>query len=161
MRHNLNETEILEWSILSTLLQPPSRPMVDDTWKWNLDTSGQFNTRSLSQYLASNGNIQNAALYKNIWKGPIPKNVRFFLWEVSYGNINTANTLIRKAPWIVSGPSCCAPCHRSRESLVHIFVLCEYIQSFLEQILDFFQLSYEFLKQSSHLSEYASYRSSS
>ena len=70
--------------------------MIEDTWKWILDKSSQFSSKSLSHYLASEGNTHHAAFYKNIWRGPIPKKFRFFQWEVGHGSVNTTDTLIKK-----------------------------------------------------------------
>lgn len=61
-----------------------------------------------------------------IWKGPIPKKIRFFLWEVSLGSINTGDFLIKKAPWIASAPNWCVLCHHSGESIIHILVFCDF-----------------------------------
>lgn len=118
---------IIEWSELSTLLLPPNSPTMDDTWRWILDKSSQFTSKSLAHHLASCGIEQKSTLYKNIWRGLIPRNIRFFLWKVNDGSINTVDVLIKKAPWIVSAPNWRVLCHHALIGLLwfHTIILGE------------------------------------
>lgn len=107
-------------------------------WKWNLDKSGNYKAKFLSQQLASKGSLHNADLYRNIWRDPIPKKIKFYIWEVSHGSIITADVFPKKTPWIVSAPSWCTFCHKNCESLIHILITCDYTQSFQTRILTAF-----------------------
>lgn len=65
-------------------------------------------------------------------EGPIPKKIKLFLWEFSHVCINTANTLIKKAPWLIS-----TLCHKSCETIMHLFGTYEYAHAFWSKLLVF------------------------
>lgn len=64
----------------------------------------QFSLKLVSRHLSSCGNDQNASLYKNIWKGLVPKKIWFLIWEVSHGSTDTTDIIIKKVPCIVCLP---------------------------------------------------------
>ncbi|TYK13852.1 autophagy protein 5 isoform X2 [Cucumis melo var. makuwa] len=66
---------------------------VEDTLRWKLDKSGHFTSKSFIHHLSYCGININAALSKNIWRGPI--DWFFFLGKISHGRINTADVLNR------------------------------------------------------------------
>lgn len=85
LRRNLYDVEIQEWTTLSTLPLAHRDNTTEDKWKWKLERTGQFTTKSLALHFAFNGQRHNAPLYKNIWKGPIPKKILIFLSKRLHG----------------------------------------------------------------------------
>lgn len=74
LRQHLNEAEIDEWTIMSTILISPASPTGEDTWKWSLDKSCQFYSKSITHHLASGGNVLNTLPYIEIFeKVPFPR----------------------------------------------------------------------------------------
>ncbi|MDV3193985.1 MAG: hypothetical protein Q8835_02940, partial [Sweet potato little leaf phytoplasma] len=133
-RRNLNDDEFHEWASLSHRLSSFSTKEENDKWVWSLDNSGDFSTGSLTKELASNKNFSNADLYRHLWKGPVPKKVKFFIWEVSHAFINTADVIQRKMSSICLSPNCCCLCKKAPESQIHLFSFCPYASVYWEYL---------------------------
>lgn len=57
------------------------------------------------------------------WKMKIPKKVKFFIWQINHGRINTLGKLLRKLSFLV-GPFYFILCRRAEEDLYHLFWIC-------------------------------------
>lgn len=79
LRRHLTGNEIDECSCLFTIIFPPPSPLMEDGWKWPIEPKGTFTVRSLSHKLSSSGANNHKDLYSCIWKGSIPKKIKFFL----------------------------------------------------------------------------------
>ncbi|TYK04295.1 serine/threonine-protein phosphatase 4 regulatory subunit 3-like isoform X2 [Cucumis melo var. makuwa] len=54
--------------------------------------------------------------------------VRFFIWQVLLGRVNTVDRLVRKRTLFV-GPFCCMLCQKAEEDLDHLFCDCQYARA--------------------------------
>ena len=54
-----------------------------------------------------------------IWRIKIPKKVRFFIWQVLLGRVNTLDRLVRGRTSFV-GLFCCILCRKAEEDLDHL-----------------------------------------
>lgn len=103
--------------------------MVEERWRWKLDTPEQFTTKSLTQLLASGGNKQNSQLYKNIWRGPIPRRFDSFFGRLAIAAL-TQPKFSSKRPHGWCQLRVGVLCHQSNETIMHILVFCGFTQSF-------------------------------
>lgn len=134
LRRHLRDYEILEWALLSHQLSPFSFRDVADSWTWNLSDKGVFSTGSLTINLASLSSPINNDFYSNLWKGPMPKKVKFFIWELSHSCINTTDTIQRRFPGSSLSPSRCSMCGKDGETQIHLFSICEFATTFWDYI---------------------------
>ena len=63
------------------------------------------------------------ALFDVIWRIKIPKKVRFFIWQVLLGCVNTFDRLVRRRTSLM-GFLCCILCRKAEEDLDHLFWGC-------------------------------------
>lgn len=62
-----------------------------DCWVWNPNPKGSFTTKSLANDLNSSPADSVTPLHEVIWADFYPKNIEFFLWEISHCAINTCD----------------------------------------------------------------------
>lgn len=103
--------------------------------------------KTLSNKLSFSGILLFKDLYLNVCKGPILKNVKSFLWELSHRYVNSVDILIKRAPWIVSAPGWCALCHKNIVSIMHLFITYDFTRTFWNKILVTFNYHMVFLNK--------------
>lgn len=117
---------------LSTVVFPLQIP------GWRMDGNGPWIQKDrqlcLSYELSSSG-ITHLKDYSIIWKGPIPKKIKFFLWEFSHGCIYIFSYQHRqcadkKAWWIIFAPNWCTVSCKNCEIFMHLFITCVYAHAF-------------------------------
>lgn len=67
-------------------------------------------------------------LYSNIWKDRYPKKIKYFMWELSLGAMDTVDWLQRRMPYYV--PFWCIMCQYHDESPAYLFMHCSFDSRF-------------------------------
>lgn len=104
---NLKDEEATEWAGLGIHLAPIILSQAEDTWKWPLNHSGNFSTKSLISDMGDSTRLLETSLTRGIWKDNYPKKIKIFLWELSHKAILTqkcpSKTYVVHGyfPWVV------------------------------------------------------------
>lgn len=77
----------------------------------------------------------------SIWTGHSPIKVKFFVWELSYNNINTQDNLQHRCPWYTLYLICCPICKKNSELVMHLFIQCPFALAFWDFIIESFNWS--------------------
>ena len=102
---------------------------LEDLRIWNPDSSGSFSCKSASAAIQHDTALQDFPFYKFIWKSNIPARIKFFAWSLSLERINTYDVLQRKRPFLCLSPSWCVMCKHEQESILHLFIQCNFARS--------------------------------
>ena len=76
-----------------------------------------------------------------VWRATVPKKVRFFIWQVLLGRVNTVDRLVRKRTLLVS-PFCCILCWKVEEDLDYFFSRLPLCEGSVELFLQEFNVSF-------------------
>lgn len=68
----------------------------DDEWKWGLDCSGLYTTKSAYSYLEKQVVELQHLVYKLLWKGKTPSKILAFSWQLFKGRLPTKMNLLRR-----------------------------------------------------------------
>jgi hypothetical protein len=126
-RRNLEAEDRLEWEELLECLSNIHLTKNIDTIKWCIIPNGQFSIASLYRRCSFSG-VTDARM-EEMWRTKMPLKVKYFVWLVYQGRIQTADNLIRKN-W--KGDKKCK--FYEEESVNHLLFLCP-IASYLWCIL--------------------------
>ena len=55
-----------------------------------------------------------------VWRTNVPKKVKFLIWLVFLGRVNTVDRLARRTSFV--GAFCCMLCQKAEENLNHLFL---------------------------------------
>lgn len=92
-----------------------------DVRVWNPNPSRGFTNKSLFSHLLDPFSYSES-VFDVVCKAKVPMKVRFFIWQVLLGHVNTVNRLVRKRTLLV-GLFCCMLCRKAEEDLDHFFCL--------------------------------------
>ena len=93
---------------------------------WKSDRSGGFSRKSALVALQSDDDLQDFQFYKFVWKSGIPTRIKFFAWSLCLEKINTYDVFQRKRSFQYLSPSWCVMCKQDQESILHLFLQCEF-----------------------------------
>jgi hypothetical protein len=91
----------------------------EDSFSWNLTTSGSFTVRSLYHDLINGHTI---FLKKYLWKIKVPLKIKIFMWFVHRKEILTKDNLAKRN-W--QGSTKCCFCDQE-ETIQHLFIDCPF-----------------------------------
>lgn len=97
----------------------------DQVW-WVPESSRNFPTKSACKLLFGSSVFLNHDLTSLIWKGNSPKKVKFFIWSLAHGNLNTLDRVQRRHPNLALSPSMCLLCNKSSEISNHLSLRCHF-----------------------------------
>ena len=126
-RRNLRESEIEE---VAGLLQKVESVRLchsrEDRRRWNLEGSGQFTCKSYNSFLCHNEAVHLFPPFSQIWKAKVPPKVKFLVWLVALGKVNTCDKVQSRMPFVCLSPHWCVLCKFGEESANHVFLHCLY-----------------------------------
>ncbi|KAG5531062.1 hypothetical protein RHGRI_025876 [Rhododendron griersonianum] len=125
--------------IASLILSIPlSQFGFEDRFIWGFTKNGDFSVSSAYSLLLAIKSHHNHSTSPNlvhsfwpnltwnfIWSLPIPHKIQFFLWQLSHECLPVGDLLVRRG-W--QGTSVCTLCKHHSESLVHLFLLCDFVR---------------------------------
>ena len=86
---------------------------------WLLKGNGRFDTQSFYHEIQD---AQNSLFsWKGVWKTKVPKQVAFFLWTATHGQILTLDILMLRGRSLANR---CCMCHCDGESVDHLLLHC-------------------------------------
>lgn len=109
----------------SILSIPLSQCGFEDRFVWGFTKNGNFSTTSAYSLLLGLKLHHNS--WKFIWSLPIPQKIQIFLWQLSHECLSVGDLLASRGWRGVS--VCCFFCKQHSESLVHIFLQCDFVRS--------------------------------
>ncbi|XP_071694989.1 uncharacterized protein [Rutidosis leptorrhynchoides] len=111
-----------ELSELNNLLSSINLSENPDTWKWNLDNSGVFTTKSLSSILDNLKLEIPTSSFKTPRNKLIPQKINIFIWRVILGRIPTRVELDKRN--IDLDTILCPQCNSLVETIEHTLYQC-------------------------------------
>ncbi|XP_074288211.1 uncharacterized protein LOC141613378 [Silene latifolia] len=114
-------------------LELPPEP-TDDFIYWKFTEDGLFSSNSAYSFLLHNGTHSPVSPESSVippfpwvflWRLPCQPHIKIFLWKLVHGILPTADVLIRRG---MSVNPICSLCHKTCETLSHIFRDCEVTQ---------------------------------
>ena len=131
-RCNLTSREMIEVASLLSLLEGCfSREGRSDARVWNPNPNRGYTYKSLFSLLLDS---PKESVFYVVWRIKVPKKVRFFIWQVLLGRVNTINKLVRRRTSLL-GPFCCMLFHfvacffkRQRKILIIIFGIASILE---------------------------------
>ncbi|XP_071709408.1 uncharacterized protein [Rutidosis leptorrhynchoides] len=125
-------------SELNNLLSSINLSDNPDTWKWNLDNSGLFTTKSLSSILDNLKLETHTPTFKTPRNKLIPQKINIFIWRVILGRIPTRVELDKRN--IDLDTILCPLCNSHVESMEHILFQCTVTEATWNSILAWWNL---------------------
>ncbi|XP_071728126.1 uncharacterized protein [Rutidosis leptorrhynchoides] len=127
-----------ELSELNNLLSSINLSENPDTWKWNLDISGVFTTKSLSSILDNLKLEIPTSSFKTPRNKLIPQKINIFIWRVILGRILTRVELDKRN--IDLDVILCPLCNSHVETIEHILYQCTTSEAIWNLILAWWNL---------------------
>lgn len=118
LRRSLGAEELVEWEQLLADLANVHLSTDRDRMRWKLTKSGQFSTKSLYREMTFEG-IRDIKM-QELWKTPMPLNIKIFVWLMLKGRIQAAHQL-KKMKW--NGDPLCKLCG-AEEDVDHLMFKC-------------------------------------
>ena len=109
---------------------------VEITLRWTRAKNGMFSVTSMYNVLQQRSAISFP--WKCIWKNCVQPKVSFFAWEASWGKILTFAQLKRRG---FSLANHCPLCHKSEETVDHLFLHCTMTRVLWDLLLSLFGVS--------------------
>ncbi|XP_026420154.1 uncharacterized protein LOC113316148 [Papaver somniferum] len=119
----MTDIEALEFTSLLVLIgdSPLVLDALPDTRRWSLNTTGIFSVKSLYSKMIEAKGVDNFPA-QFIWKSEIPPKVKFLVWCLVHGKLNTIDNLNHKGMTLYSS---CILCGNYEESQEHLFIHCK------------------------------------
>ncbi|GLU19134.1 hypothetical protein SLE2022_353990 [Rubroshorea leprosula] len=117
--------EELERELLETIKTAHPIQNKEDQWRWHLDPSGIYSTKSAYSQLSKGVlNMVHEGDFKRVWKAHIPPKVSAFCWQLLHRKLPTKDNLAsHRILKDISSLNCCW-CDTLPESPDHIFFHC-------------------------------------
>lgn len=98
----------------------------DDRRSWKLDKTGLFSCKSYNFFLLNSGSRQLSLFLPQIWKSKVPPKIKFHVWLLALGKLNTCDQIQRRRPSFYLSPLWCVLCKSHLESVDHVFLHCPF-----------------------------------
>ncbi|GAU20845.1 hypothetical protein TSUD_120370 [Trifolium subterraneum] len=104
----------------------------EDKWRWDQEDDGRFSVMSAYLLLGkiftedSMFSTQELKVFRTIWKSQAPSKVIAFSWKLLRNRIPTKRNLANRGVQISGGSLDCVHCHGVEESMVHLFLFCDF-----------------------------------
>jgi len=104
----------------------------DDSLIWDHHPSGIYSPKAGYSHLLSETNQGNAVWWwKSLWKYQCPLKCKIFFWTVLTNKAPTWDNLQKRT---FTGPGWCSLCKQSDESLLHLFMACDFSKKVWEGV---------------------------
>ncbi|KAK2405034.1 hypothetical protein P8452_10587 [Trifolium repens] len=118
---------------LKIVSTPLSISLPADKIQWHWEKDGLYYVRSAYHLLCSErenslpgpSSASDDSLWKEIWKAPLPNNIKNFMWRLARNILPTRVNLQKKG---ISLDTSCPLCHNAAENGQHIFMHCNLLK---------------------------------
>ncbi|KAF5176920.1 Reverse transcriptase zinc-binding domain [Thalictrum thalictroides] len=108
------------------LLQQQRTSSDDDHWCWTLEKNGKFTVSSFAEFLQQEDRLLKGITLQNFpfklaWSNKLPPKIKFFVWTVLQGRLQTAHHLVSRGMVL---NTICPLCHLNDETSEHLLLSC-------------------------------------
>lgn len=126
-RRPLLDRELDLWQNISSALPKPSSSTDKDIllcWLPHAQKCFTVASARLKLWESSSSLQVDSEVLSNLWRAPVPKKCKFFIWTIFHRSLNTDDRLQNFFKDSSLLPSRCSLCLQSSECLDHLFVRC-------------------------------------
>ncbi|KAI5334762.1 hypothetical protein L3X38_024895 [Prunus dulcis] len=110
-RRNLTEAEIAEVVLHMDVLRVICLNYTKAGKRiWELEDHGLFSCKSFRAFISANSNTDVFPPFASVWKAKTPPKVKFFMWLIAIGKVNTCDRIQRRNPMMCLSPHWCVLC---------------------------------------------------
>jgi hypothetical protein len=119
-----------------------------DRWGWSFNGGADFTVKStygaiVKLFVPMDPiELSDSKAFSSLWKCFAPSKVRVFAWQLLLQRIPTRLNLIRRHVTLPEGESCCVWCGIEPESVLHLFLYCEFARKVWEKVFSWLRFDF-------------------